>query len=58
MLKGLVRQNVNKHLKIVNEIGNSLPNQVIASSKVIKHERVKAIVDGNFKEYKQKEQVH
>jgi len=45
MLKGLVRQNVNKHLKIVNEIGNSLPNQVIASSKVIKHERVKAIVD-------------
>lgn len=45
MLKGLVRQNVNKHLKIVNEIGNSLPNQVIASSKVIKHERVKAIVE-------------
>lgn len=54
MLKGLVRQNVNKHLKIVNEIGNSLPNQVIASSKVIKHERVKAIVEAISRNINQK----
>ncbi len=46
MLKGLVKQSVNKHLKIVNSIGNSLPTQVIASGKVIRQERVKAIVDG------------
>ena len=54
MLKGLVRQNVNKHLKIVNEIGNSLPNQVIASSKVIKHERVKTIVEAISRNINQK----